>query len=188
MAKVEAALMALAFLAVVVSAVTDIKTRKIKNWVTFPAIILGILVHLLVGGWGSGEGLGLKSSLIGLAIGSLPFLAMNTIDSRAFGMGDVKLMAAVGALVGWPLMLDVLIYVVIAGGLLAVVVLLRKKMLRRTLSAMLSRRDRSTKDGSTKDESSDSDILRSQYIPYGVAIAGGTVVVLVLEVARRGIF
>ncbi|MFW6369274.1 MAG: A24 family peptidase [Myxococcota bacterium] len=182
MSAVHAALFGMTIVAVGISAVTDIRARKIKNWVTFPAIALGLLVHTVAGGWDGGEGLGLKWSLIGLAIGCLPFLVMNTLDSRAFGLGDVKLMAAVGALLAWPLMLEVLLFVALAGGVVAFVTLIAKRTLIRTLSRMLARRR--DDDGEKSQDRASS----SQYIPYGVAIAGGTLMVVALEVARRGIF
>ncbi len=185
MTYVEAALLVTTFLVVAFSAFTDIRTRKIKNWVTLPAIVLGLAVHAVAFKWDLGQGLGLKWSLLGLVIGALPFLVMNTIDSRAFGMGDVKLMAAVGALLGWPMMLEVLLYVALAGGVVAVAVLIRRRVLRRTLSGMLARQEGKKKEKKKEEGSEDH---RSQYIPYGVAIAGGTVLVLALEISRKGIF
>lgn len=93
-------------------------------------------------------------------------------------MGDVKLMAAVGALVGWPLVLEVLLYVALAGGAVAILVLARKGILRQALVGMLSGRGKTEGDAASPS---------SVYIPYGVAIAGGTVIVIGIEIYRKGI-
>jgi prepilin peptidase CpaA len=183
-AGIEIVVASLAFVAVAVSAVTDLKTRKIKNFVTYPAILLGFAVHLVGAGWDGGEGLGLKWSLIGFLVGGLPFLAMNTIDARSFGMGDVKLMAAVGALLGWPMILEIFFYVALLGGVVAVVVLVKKRRFRATVGGMLSKRT----DEEAGDEAASEPRSSPLYIPYGVAIAGGTVAVLALEISRKGIF
>ena len=84
------------------------------------------------------------------------------------GWGDVKLMAAVGALLGWPLpawplVLYALLYTALAGVVLAVVVAVRKKRLGAALRATLTlpRRGKNKKSSGVA-------------IPYGLAICIGT--------------
>jgi prepilin peptidase CpaA len=83
--------------------------------------------------------------LIGLAVCAVPLLLASL--RGAVGMGDVKLMALAGAAAGWPGSLAVLVYVSLAGGLQAGLWLLAAKL--RGLD-------------------------RPKYVPYGVAIAAGT--------------
>ena len=52
----------------------------------------------------------------------------------ATGAGDVKLMAAIGTLVGPVLMVKVFLFTAIAGGVLAVAVALRRRSLSATLA------------------------------------------------------
>ena len=101
-----------------IGAWTDVRTEKIFNWLTYPAILIGLIGHGIVGGspWSSGvvthTGPGglmdLTDSLAGLAVGFLPmFLAW---QAGGIGGGDAKLMAAVGALAGWRFVLTAMFY------------------------------------------------------------------------------
>jgi prepilin peptidase CpaA len=96
----------------VVAMVTDIQTRKIYNWLTFPAMAMGLGLSLAFGG-----GLGLLSSFEGLFVGSLVFLIGFFVG--AMGAGDVKLMAAVGTWMGFPFVIASVLYVTAIGGLVA---------------------------------------------------------------------
>ncbi|MEB3197248.1 MAG: prepilin peptidase [Candidatus Sericytochromatia bacterium] len=110
-----------------VAMITDLQSRKIFNWLTFPAIAVGLLLHV----WMSGSA-GLQSSVLGLLGGSAVFLVGFMLGQM--GAGDVKLMAAVGAWLGWPAALAAVLYVTGAGGLIAVAVAIRHGTLKRLFS------------------------------------------------------
>ena len=60
---------------------TDLRSRRIPNWLTVPGLAIGIAVNTVLGGWS-----GLKASLLGAALGLgllLPFVLL-----RALGAGD----------------------------------------------------------------------------------------------------
>ena len=99
---------------VAVAMATDLQNRKIYNWLTFPAMIVGIALSVAMGGWG-----GAQSSLIGFFAGSAIFLVGFLIG--AMGAGDVKLMAAVGAWLGWPATVAAVLYVTVVGGIVSLV-------------------------------------------------------------------
>ena len=168
MGTAEIVLVSLTGVAVAVSLVTDLRSRKILNVVTYPALVAGPVIHGIAYGWSTTMGRGLEWSLVGLVVGGLPFLVINAIDSRAFGMGDVKLMAAVGALMGFPFVVQDLLYVALVGGVVALGALLWKGRLLRTLTGLVGRRGRDEAAGETTPRD---DAL---YVPYGVAIALGT--------------
>jgi prepilin peptidase CpaA len=93
------------------------------------------------------------------------------------GAGDVKLMAAVGALVGYPAIIQVFLYTAIAGGVIALLVLLRHRMakqaVRNLLSMVLS--FFLLRFAGLKGQTGEALMSRSVgSIPYGVAIALGT--------------
>ena len=104
----------------------DVRTRKIPNVLTGPAFLLGILVHLVLHGT-AGAGNALLGAVVAGAI-LLPGWLM-----RYTGAGDVKLMAAVGAWLGYPGGLAAAIASLIAGGLIAVFVAARRGMLKQAL-------------------------------------------------------
>lgn len=98
----------------------DLKYQRIPNMFIYPCIVLAFLLH-----WNSGGNL--INALIGFSIGlfapllSIIFLKMN------IGMGDVKLMALMGALVGFPI-----IFVAIGVGcILAAFVFLILSLIKR---------------------------------------------------------
>lgn len=117
--------------ALAVAVVTDLRSGKIYNWLTYSAIVVGLAGHTYVGGlFGDRYDIGLTGSLAGLAVGFLPMLLV----AMAGGIngGDVKLMGAVGALAGWQFAASTLLYSVLAAAVLAVIVMLRRGVFRRT--------------------------------------------------------
>src|ERR1051326_8835145 len=72
---------------------TDLLSSRIPNWLSFPAVGFGLIVHSYVGGFHGG-----LFSLSGLGAGLGIFLILYV--SGSIGAGDVKLMAAVGAITG----------------------------------------------------------------------------------------
>ncbi len=91
-------------LAVAVSAFTDATGRKIYNWITYPAILWGLGINLLgsirpdLSDTLSLGAVGLSGSLFGfLACGMITLFGYRMSGS---GAGDVKLAAALGALLG----------------------------------------------------------------------------------------
>jgi leader peptidase (prepilin peptidase)/N-methyltransferase len=67
----------------------------------------------------------LVNRLIGIAVGALPLLIL-AVTLGAFGMGDVRLMAVAGFLLGWKCTLLALFLGVLLGGIVGIVKTLRK--------------------------------------------------------------
>lgn len=104
----------------------EIKKRRIPNWLTLGSIALGLGAALIEGGTDA-----LVDSLIGLAVAGglfLPFCLLGIV-----GGGDMKLMAAVGAMTGWPMVLRILCDTCIAGGLIAIAIMAWNGILLTTL-------------------------------------------------------
>ena len=105
----------------------DWRIRKIPNWLTVPALLVGLILNALLGRWP-----GAKSSLEGAGICLavlLPFVLM-----RALGAGDWKLMGALGAFLGPSRVIVVLLGTVLIAGIMSVVEIIRQRKVRETLN------------------------------------------------------
>jgi prepilin peptidase CpaA len=100
-------------LAAAVAAVTDLRLRRIPNWVTFPLLAGGLVWQATTGGW-----LGPIVGLCGGLIAALPF-AVLFVFALGGGAGDVKLMGAAGVWLGIGNSLLAVVMVALLGGLLA---------------------------------------------------------------------
>src|SRR6188508_690902 len=109
----------------VVACVTDVRSRKIPNLLTFGAAVSGLLFHLVVNGL---QGLGMAAT--GWIVGILLFLPIFLL--RGMGAGDVKLLAALGAWLGPMQTVWLALFASIAGGVLALVVATSTGYLRTT--------------------------------------------------------
>src|SRR5262245_28765406 len=109
-----------AFALAVIACWCDIRTRRIPNWLTFPAAALGLIAATAMHG-----GSGAAASAIGWFVGLLLFFPLFAL--RGLGGGDVKLMGALGAWLGTSMVLGVAFYTTLAGGVLAIVLIVRHR-------------------------------------------------------------
>jgi prepilin peptidase CpaA len=147
--------------------VTDLRTRRIPNWLTAGIAAAGFGIAV-----GGGQVTPMQAAL-GMTIGLLLMLPGHVIG--ATGAGDVKLMAAVGAVVGTGSIVRVFLYSAIAGGVFAIVVALRRGRLRQPCSI----RPRPT--ALTEARVAIRASSRANRFAYGPAIAAGTVLSLVVK-------
>lgn len=113
--------------AVSVATVTDLRTRRIPNWLVIPFLLAGLTVSAWTGGW-YGLGRSALGALLGAAALGIFYLA------GGMGMGDVKLFASIGAWVGpWQLVFAFL-FMGLAGGLMALAWAIRGGFLREWMT------------------------------------------------------
>ncbi|MCH2200686.1 MAG: A24 family peptidase [Fuerstiella sp.] len=101
----------------ILAAWIDGKELKVPNWITFPMVLSGLVYSTCTGGWG-GMGAGLAGMATGLAC-LLPLYAVG-----GMGAGDVKLMAGIGAWLGWQITLAAFVVSVVVGAVMAVLMVL----------------------------------------------------------------
>jgi prepilin peptidase CpaA len=147
-----------------VAAVVDLRTRRIPNGLT--ATMAGIGVGLAASGV---SGISLGAAFAGFALGLALMLPGHLFG--ATGAGDVKLMAAVGAIVGPGLVVTAFLFTAIAGGVLAVIVAARRRRLGATLAG--TARLVSTPAEARQELKS---AAPSSRFAYGPAIAAGSIV------------
>lgn len=95
-----------------VATFTDLRYRRIPNWLVFPFMVCGVAVSTWLAGWH-----GLSHSLEGFGLGALVYGILFALGGM--GMGDVKLMAAIGAWIGPAQLVTALIITGIVGGVFA---------------------------------------------------------------------
>jgi prepilin peptidase CpaA len=119
---------------VAIAAIYDIRYRRIPNWLVLAGISAGFLwnVYFAPGGAGVGSqvGSGLGRAAAGLGLGFILYFPLYLL--RARGAGDVKLLAAVGAIVGAGNCLWIFLLTAVLGGLIALVLLLFRGRVRHT--------------------------------------------------------
>jgi leader peptidase (prepilin peptidase) / N-methyltransferase len=89
--------------AMIVLAVTDLRDRLLPNAITYPGVVVGLLFSLVLPP-------GITSALIGAVAGAaVPFLIAEAYyrvrGIEGLGMGDVKMLAMIGAFLGWEMAL-----------------------------------------------------------------------------------
>lgn len=110
----------------VIAGVLDWRSRRIPNWLTVPALGVGIVINSWLRGWP-----GAKDSLLGAALGLgllLPFVLI-----RSLGAGDWKLVGALGAFFGPSNLIAVLFATALVAGLMALLLVIWKGRFLQTL-------------------------------------------------------
>ncbi len=110
-----------------IAMVTDLRSRRIPNWLVFPFLLAGLTVSALTHGW-----TGLEQSVLGVLLAALLLGVLYWLD--AMGMGDLKLCAAVGAWIGPRQLLLALVVMGLAGGVMALFWALRGGFLKEALT------------------------------------------------------
>jgi prepilin peptidase CpaA len=120
------AVLAGAVLLSIIAGWTDLRSRRIPNWLTVPAAALGLVLNAVFSGWE-----GLKLSLLGILVGLgllLPFVLL-----RSLGAGDWKFVGALGAFSGPRILIDLLIASVFVAGAMALALIIYKGRVVETL-------------------------------------------------------
>jgi prepilin peptidase CpaA len=168
----------LVLLLIGIATITDINERRIPNWLTFSAIIAGMLLHLIADGIPGGL-FAVKGMALGLVI-LLPAFIWGGL-----GAGDVKLLAAIGALMGPQLVLNAGIYSILFGGAISLVLLIWHRRFLITVKRIWNYLVYlSTKVLVFKQFSGEKPTIHEPgkeiTFPFGVAISLGTIVAIVV--------
>jgi prepilin peptidase CpaA len=105
--------------------VYDIKWRRIPNWLALTGLLLGAALNGFLFEWA-----GVKATLLGVGFAFLIYFPLYLL--RGMGAGDVKLMMAIGAIVGPGTWFGIFLTTGIIGGLVAVLLLVARRRLQKT--------------------------------------------------------
>jgi len=159
---------------------TDVATRRIPNWLTYSGMLVAIAGRSVLQGWH-----GLGSALAGGLIGGSVFLVFFLV--RAMGAGDVKLITAIGCLVGPASALQIVLATAIAGGIFAIILSLWQGRLRAVLVNVFDLVKFHAVAGAEVHPTLNLSNPQAARLPYGVAIATGVLYSVVAFYRRGGI-
>ena len=168
---VEIALLAV----LLVAAVYDVRFRRIPNWISVTGVAIGLALNAFLFGLP-----GVWLSLGGLGLGFGVYFLLYLI--RAMGAGDVKLMTAVGAMVGWQDWFGIFLVTAILGGVMALILAASHGRIQKTLwnVGFILSEMKSGRPAYIAKEELDVRSPKSMGLPHGAVIAVGTVFFLVL--------
>ena len=156
-----------AVLVALAGAASDVRNARIPNWLTYSSLVAALLARAILMGW-SGLGLG----LVGMGVAGGAFFVLFLLGGM--GGGDVKLMAAVAAWAGSGEVMAILLSAAIAGGILAIAYMVFGHRIRQTLLNTLELISHHLVSGLQPHPSLNVRGPGSTRVPYGVAIAIGT--------------
>ena len=156
---------------VVAAASTDSLCRRIPNVLVAAGLVGALFTQCWLHDIPAGAAAWLAGALVGLGL-FLPLYLM-----RGMAAGDVKLFAMVGAWIGSPLVFYAALATCLIGGVWVLAVAARRRQLSRLFEACFAISYPTS--GGAQSASAGS----MGTIPYGVAIAAGTMVVLLVSAA-----
>ena len=172
----ESGLLSLAVVCAFTGAITDVQTRRIPNWLTGPAMLAGLGLHLLAGGWREGG-----SSLLSLLLCGALFLLFHL--AGGMGAGDVKLIAAEACLLNLQNAGSLLLYTVLCGGVMGLVLALWRGQMHRTVANMLALTFHHSRNGLQPHPELHVLNTKTLRLPYAVAIALGCVLTIAFDLS-----
>ena len=116
----------------------DFDTQFLPDALTYPLLWLGLLLSLWHPAWGDNAvPIGPRDSIIGAAAGYLSLWSVYWLfklltGKEGMGYGDFKLFAALGAWLGWQMLLPIIVFASGVGAVVGIVVMIRQRKGRDT--------------------------------------------------------
>ena len=106
--------------ALIVITVIDIEHQIIPDRITLPGILFGLMAGIYLNG--------LRPTFIGLFLGTSLFYILAVVSRGGMGGGDIKFIAAVGALLGWQQVILIIFLSAFMGSLVGLIALAGKRL------------------------------------------------------------
>jgi len=107
--------------------ITDLRAREIPDDATIFFAVVFLIWNLV-----SGESTIILDGFFGAAVGGAILMGVYFVRHDAIGLGDVKLLACIGLLTGFPSVMFVLLRAMVFGAIFSIVLLLLKKGTMKT--------------------------------------------------------
>lgn len=157
----------------------DLADWTIPNEITFPGIPGGIVLSLVGMAWGEATGLRVTEfydALLGCIVGggilfTLDRLTVFVLKKPGMGFGDVKLLAMIGAFLGWRGAIGTLVIASLLGSIagIGLILYLRIRGVEKTASPEEKQAANDSDEGIT---------LEGHYLPFGPWLALGSLIYL----------
>ncbi len=176
--------------AMVIVTFQDLADWTIPNEITFPGIPLGLVLALVGMAWGEASGLRVTDifdAILGVALGGGILFALDRVTvfvlkKPGMGFGDVKLLAMVGAFLGWRGALGTLVIASMVGSVVGVFMILYFRYFGGDEEQSATTPTDAVTDGDgaeKKATASDEEItLEGHYLPFGPYLALGAIIYL----------
>lgn len=157
----------------IIAAIYDFRYRRIPNWLTLSGVVVGLGMNSFLFGWG-----GLRTAALGLGLAALIYFPLYLL--RGMGAGDVKLMGAIGSIVGPGNWLGIFVIASILGGLIAIILLLFRGRLGKTFGnvAFMLKEMLMLRAPYMRREELDVTSPKAVTLPHGVVVALGALTYL----------
>ena len=148
----------------------DGRELRVPNWLTFPMVTAGLAYNFTQGGFN-----GLGGALLGMVAGLLCLLPLYAVGGM--GAGDVKLMAGIGAWLGWEITVYSFAVSAVVGAVMAVVMVLRRGAFQKHAANFLMILDewKSIRNPSKLSAIAAERKPRMMLLPYGIPICIGSI-------------
>ncbi len=160
------------------AAVTDYRSHRIPNWLVLAGVLFGVIYNTVLPRFPHDT---ILFPLAGLAFGLLLFLPLYLV--RAMSAGDVKLLAMVGAFLGASATFRAALTIMIVGGVLSILLVLVRgttALMFRNLASLFQLGFLNAVGGAAPRLQISAGASAGK-LPYGVAIAIGTIIYLVVH-------
>lgn len=148
----------------------DGRELRVPNWLTYPMVFAGLAYNAYAFGWN-----GLGMALLGMVVGLLCLMPLYAVGGM--GAGDVKLMAGVGAWLGWEVTAYSFVVTVVVGAVMAIgMVLQRNAVIKHWANALTIWNEwRTIRDPRQLSEIAAKRKPTMLLLPYGIPICIGSI-------------
>ncbi|MGB9689924.1 A24 family peptidase [Thermogutta sp.] len=161
------------------AAITDLRERRIPNVLTVPAMVAGLCFHSLMPG-----GQGWLFSLAGFAVGAALLILPYIFGGG--GMGDIKLLAALGSWLGPRGLLIAFACGVVVGSIFSLVCLVTGKSLEELVRPSTRQKQPGDVGSAGAAPSRRFNVSSRKALPFAVPLAVGTWLMVALALLRGG--
>jgi prepilin peptidase CpaA len=162
---------------ILAAAVFDVRYRRIPNWLTVGGAVAGIALNTAIGRPEAGTAFALEGLALGFGVYFILYLL------HAMGAGDVKLMAALGALAGPANWFGIFIVSAIVGGIMALLLIVIRGRVKSTFWNMGFILGEMTRGRPAYLDKAELDVKnpKAMGLPHGAVIAIGTIFFLAIS-------